>query len=172
MDNEIEVKLFELLEKASDLLDSVKNVDDDEEEELTMIFHDVENNLEMFIENFFFQLFNNGFELEIEGFTDEDFSTIKDHFSHSKNSIPKNIIDCFEIATDTLLDIETAVYLDPPRDGDLYEAYLDFLPKLFKSFKKDETVLRKHIGNYAKIAVRMEGILARIDKFKKQQKID
>jgi len=170
MANEIEVSLFDLLEEASQLLGSIEKVEDDDE--LVMVFHKIEDNLETFIENFFFQLFNNGFELEIEGITEDALSQVENHFSDLKErEIPKNIVDCFRIAIDTVLDIETAVYLDPPRNEDLYEAYLDFLPKLFESYKEDETVLKDRIENYGKVKVRMDGILVMIGKLKEQERL-
>ena len=64
--------------------------------------------------------------------------------------------------------IETAVYLDPPKPGDLYHAYMIFLPKLFESFRKDELVLKERIGNFGIINIRMEGILKRIGILKTQ----
>lgn len=170
MANEIEGSLFDLLEEASELLESIEKVEDDDER--VMIFHKIEDNLETFIENFFFQLFNNGFELEIEGITEGALSQIESHFSDFEGiEIPENIIDCFQIAIDIVLDIETAVYLDPPRDYDLYEAYLNFLPKLFESYKKDGAVLKDRIENYGRVNVRMDGILVMIGKLKEQKRL-
>jgi len=167
MANEIEISLFNLLDEVSQILKANKNVED--ADELVLNFHKIENNIETFLENFFLQFFSNGFELEIEGITEEALSQIESHFSDfRKTEIPKNVIDSFKDAIDILIDIETAVYLDPPRDEDLYEAYLTFLPKLFESYKKDEAVLRDRIENYGAIKVRMEGILTMIGELKQQ----
>jgi len=166
MTNEIEISLFDTLDKVSDLLADRKIEED--EEKLVLKMHEVETNLETFIGNFFLQLFNYGFGLEIEGVTEEDCSYVKSHLSDSKDS-PENIIASFEEAIEIMEAIETAVYLDPPRDGDLYDAYMSFLPKLFESFKKDESVLRQRIDNYGRVRVRMEGILVRIGELKEQR---
>lgn len=166
MANEIEISLFETLDEVSKLLEE----NEIEEEEFVLKMHKVEDNLETFIENFFLQFFYYGFELEIEGITEEAISTIESHFKNSRDS-PKNIIASFNEAVEILSDIETAVYLDPPRDGDLYDAYMVFLPKLFESFKKDEPVLRERIGNFGQINLRMEGILKRIGILKAQRSL-
>jgi hypothetical protein len=167
MANEIEISLFKLLDEVSEILKASENVEDDDER--VLIFHKIENNLETFLENFFLQLFNNGFELEIEGITEEALSEVESHFSDfKKTEIPQSVIDSFAEAIEILIDIETAVYLDPPRHGDLYEAYLTFLPELFESYRKDEAVLRNRIENYGAINTRMEGILAVIGELKQQ----
>ena len=167
MANEIEISLFKLLDEGSQMLKANINVEDDDERVLN--FHKIENNIEAFIENFFLQLFYNGFELEIEGITEEALSQIESHFSDfKKTEIPQSVIDSFEDAVEILIDIETAVYLDPPRHGDLYEAYLTFLPELFESYRKDEAVLRNRIENYGAITVRMDGILTVIGELKQQ----
>ena len=170
MADEIEVSLFTLLEEASQLLEDNEKVEDIDER--IMNFHKIENKLEAFIENFFLQLFYNGFELEIDGITEGALSQVEGHFSDFKGiEIPENIIKCFQIAIETVLDIETAVYLDPPRNDDLYDAYLDFLPKLFESYKRDEAVLKDRIENYGVVNVRMDGILVMIGKLKKQKRL-
>ena len=167
MANEIEISLFKLLDEVSEILKVNQNVED--EEELVLNFHKIGNKLEIFIENFFLQLFNNSFELEIEGITEGDLSQIESHFSNfRKTEIPKNLINSFKEAIDVLIDIETAVYLDPPRDEDLCAAYLNFLPEFFESYRKDEVVLRDRIENYGAINVRMAGILTVIGKLKQQ----
>ena len=167
MANEIEISLFDTLDEVSKLLEINEN--EEENEELVLRMHNIETNLETFIENFFLQFFNYGFELEIEGITEEDLSQIENHFSDSKKDSPKNMIASFKEAMEILEDIEIAIYLDPPRNEDLYEAYMIFLPKLFESFKKDEPVLIERIKNCGKIRIRMEGILTKIGVLKEQR---
>ena len=164
---EIEISLFETLDEVSKLLEDNET---EEEEEFVLRMHKVVSNLKTFIENFFLQFFNYGFELEIEGITEEDLSIIEECFSDSKDS-PKNMIASFKEAMEVLGDIGTAVYLDPPIDEDIYQAYMIFLPKLFASFKKDEHVLTERIENYGRIKVRMDGILSKIGILKEQRKL-
>lgn len=165
---EIEISLFETLDEVSKLLEE-KEIEEDEEESVLRM-HKVVNRLETFIENFFLQFFYYGFELEIGGVTEEDLSKIKSHFSDSRDS-PKNMISSYEEAIEELGRIGTAIYLDPPVDEYIYEAYIGFLPKLFKSFQKDEHVLKERIENCGKIKVRMEGILTKIGILKDQKKL-
>jgi C-terminal processing protease CtpA/Prc len=165
MANEIEISLFKLLDEVSEILEAKKNVEDEEQRILN--FHKIEENLEAFLENFFLQLFNNGFDLDIQGINEEALADIENNIKDSDS--PKNVVDSFRSAIEELTDIETAVYLDPPREEDLYDAYLNFLPSLFESFTNDEVVLRSRIENYASIRVRMEGILTKIGILKKQK---
>lgn len=170
MANEIEVSLFKLLDEVSEILETNKNVED--EEEIVLNLHNVETKIETFLENFFLQFFKNGFELDIEGINEEAISQIESHFSNFRNKVsPKNIIDSFKDAVEILRDIETAVYLDPPREEPLYEAYLTFLPKLFESFKNDEAILKDRIENYGKIKVRMDSTLTKMGQLKEQRKL-
>jgi len=167
MANEIEISLFDTLDEVAKLLEVNENEEEDEEFVLRM--HKIETNLETFIENFFLQFFNYGFELEIGGITEEDLSQIEDHFPDSKKDSPKNMIASFKEAMDILVDIETAIYLDPPRDDDLCDAYMIFLPELFENFRKDEPVLRERIENYGTIRIRMESTLKKIGVLKEQR---
>jgi len=166
----IEISLFALLDEVSELLENIDKLE--EPEQRTLNFHKIQDNIESFVDNFFLQLFKNGFGLDLDGINVETLSKIEEHFSgHSEKETPINIIDSFGDVADMLEDIEDAVYMDPPIEGDLYDAYLNFLPVLFDDFKKDEAALQPRINNYGAIKVRMEGILVKMNKLKGQTQL-
>lgn len=170
MNNDIEIKLFNCLQDVSKLFTEAEKIDPEDKDLMTIKYHKAEHNLKTFIENFFYQLFNNGFGIGIEGFTDEDISLIEDGFKKSDES-PHHMIDCFKTAKKILRDIALAIYLDPPKKPDLYKTYLDFLPQVFESFKRDKSVLAKKISNYGQIIIQMEQTSNLMNNFRKQSKL-
>lgn len=165
----IEISLFDLLAEAAKVLES--NRGPQEPEQRILNFHKVQGYIEVFLENFFLQLFNNGFELDLEGINEEALSEIEDSLSENNDQAPRNVIDSFKDVIDVLEDIENAVYLDPPKEDDIFNAFLNFLPALFDNFKKDAEVLKVRISNYGAIKIRMEGILVDIGKLKEQLRL-
>lgn len=147
----IECSLFDLLDEVGSLLKT-----DPPEEKRVLTMHKIENNLETFIENFLLQFFRNGYGIDIEGVNKSSLDQIKRHFTlRFWHASPRFMIQIFEEAVNALEDIEVAVYLNPPKEEDLVNAYRIFIPRMLNTFKKEG----EKIQNFGKVSIRIDSTL-------------
>lgn len=157
----IEPHLFDLLDEVACLLSNSSLDEEDEDDEDLRIqkeilrIHKIENRLEDFIENFLLQFFRNSYGLNIDGVNYSSLTKIKRHFRLRFWSSPKEMVKIFEKAIEVKEDIAVAVYLSPPREKDLVDAYNKFTREMLNAFKKEG----REIENYNNVVIRINRTL-------------
>jgi len=118
--------------------------------------HKLEYCLIEFIENFFLQLFGNGYGIKIDGVNTSSFDLIKKKMDTNTN---KKMIDIFERAITSKRKLQIAVYSSPPRRAILMEAYRNFIPEILLTFKEDG----KQMQGYDQLVERIDKVLQTIE---------
>lgn len=158
----IDLSLFELLDAVASLL----KIDTSEEDENTarqkavLRLHKIEDCIETFIESFLLQFFTYGYGLEIDGLNSSSLEEIEKYFKVRKlfSEYPEAMIQVFKEAIEIKEDLEVAVYLTPPKEGDIIRAYKKFIPRMLKCFKKEG----RKIENFLKVVAEIDRIFKQI----------
>ena len=166
MPAEIQISLFELLDKIAVIAEVNEKETDPDKHFLGL--NRIQKYLDDFSENFFIQLFE-AFGLIIDFISEETLSEVEKYFSKYKDKVPSHVLGIFKEVYEIVEDMDDDVYFDSPQAVQTIDyAYFIFLPKLFDTIRADENILNAKISNYPKVKVRMDGILAKIQKIHKQ----
>lgn len=163
---EIKIALFDQLDKIAAIAE-VSEKEDDPDKHFTYL-HEIQDRLDTFAENFFIQLFE-AFDLNIDYISEETMSDVENYFSEYNGEVPSNVLEIFKELFEVVEDMDDDVYFDSPQaDQTIDYAYFTFLPKLFVTLKKDESILQKKVSNYGAVKIRMESTLVKIGAIKQQ----